>query len=362
MNSKGAILLSAIVAVMFSSSLSGAYAHTDQVIGDYRIEVGWDREPPVAGMDNAVTIMVTLATDQQKMDASEMDHSSMNMGDKKNEDTNHDEMEHDGMDHENTSYDNNNDSITFVESHDDMAHDSMEHDDVDQESVEHEHGKGVTGLASAMEVTITLNDKKTTLTMVEDENVPGRYLGEYTPASPGFPVVNFFAEINGNAYEVTFHPEKIEEGALIKSMSSDGMINVDVIATKPAQDQSMLLTVEFTDSNGDPIQHMNYAVVATQGEEEVLSESDEHAHHGVGSYTTTILGSSDPVDVQVTILGIGLPDEKASWTGPKDDTIPVHVTPEFGSVVMIVLGISILSLVAVMRKTSAFSSISSPSI
>jgi len=61
--------------------------------------------------------------------------------------------------------------------------------------------------------------------------------------------------------------------------------------------------------------------------------------------------SDDPVDVQVKILGIGLPDDQANWGGPKDDMIPIHVTPEFGSIAMVVLGVAIVSIVGFSAKS-----------
>jgi|GEM_PF-1773242 len=360
LNGKSMFLLSTLVAVMFAASFNGAYAHKSEVIGDYNFEIGWDREPPIIGMENSITLMVTVATDEQK-GASEMDHDSMSHNGDDNGDTahdDHDESGHDaGASHENMAFDTQHDgTIRFVVEHDEADHDGVTSDD------EHGHMGGVSGLASSLDMSVVLNDKKTDLTMIEDEHIAGLYHGKFTPMETGHPIVNFFGVIDGMEIEATFHPETVEEGALIKSMSSDGTINVDVIATKPSADQPMLLTVEFTDAGGEPVLHMNYALLATQGGTEVLTESEEHAHHGKASYSTEILSSDAPVDVQVKILGIGLPDEQASWTGPKDDTIPVHVTPEFGSIVMVMLGVAILSLVAVMRKSNAFPRFSSQTV
>lgn len=317
MNGKHLLLLVAVIASVYAVPLDSVYAHKSEVVGDYKLEIGWDREPPIIGMENAITVMITHASDEEKA-SSDKDHST------------HDEKsDHSG--HE----------------MDDSSHNKMDHS---------EHIGGISGLADSLDVSITLNGKKTILDMVEDEHVAGLYYGKFTPQEAGHPIVSFFAEIDGAPIETTLHPEKVENGALIKAISSDGTINVDVIATAPTQDQSMLIAIDFVDSNGK-VEHVNYALTAMQSGAIVLSEPEAHAHHGTATHSTTALKSGEPVDVQITILGIGLPDKKSEWTGPKDDVIPIHVTPEFGPITMIVMGIALLSLVGITGRTKLLSGI-----
>jgi predicted secreted protein with PEFG-CTERM motif len=63
------------------------------------------------------------------------------------------------------------------------------------------------------------------------------------------------------------------------------------------------------------------------------------------------LGSDKPVDVQVTLNGFGLPDEEAKWTGPKGEIVTLQVVPEFGTIAMMILVISIVSIIAITAKT-----------
>ncbi|MGI0011025.1 MAG: PEFG-CTERM sorting domain-containing protein, partial [Nitrosopumilaceae archaeon] len=84
---------------------------------------------------------------------------------------------------------------------------------------------------------------------------------------------------------------------------------------------------------------------------EVLSASGAHEHGGEGMHTTTALGSANPVDIQVTILGIGLPGEEPNWTGPIGDVVSLQVVPEFGTIAALVLAISIVSIIVVTAKT-----------
>ncbi|MGI0008480.1 MAG: PEFG-CTERM sorting domain-containing protein [Nitrosopumilaceae archaeon] len=142
-----------------------------------------------------------------------------------------------------------------------------------------------------------------------------------------------------------------EEETYANAMSSDGSVNVEIESSIPAADKEMSIHVTFTDADGNAIDHVNYAITAMQDETEVLSESDMHEHAGEGMHVTDALASDSPVDIQVTILGIGLPDEEANWTGPKGDVVSLQVVPEFGTIAALVLAISIVSIIAVTAKT-----------
>ena len=98
MKTKLAILL--VLAITISMA-GNAYAHKSEVVGDYKIEVGWKNEPPVAGIDNAVEVVVSQATDFEKSQSASEEHhhshndESMNMehGDSHNDESStHDEM------------------------------------------------------------------------------------------------------------------------------------------------------------------------------------------------------------------------------------------------------------------------------
>lgn len=57
---KSSLVLASVI--MIGMGLIGsAYAHKSQVIDSYKFEVGWDKEPPVAGKPNNVIAMVSKA-------------------------------------------------------------------------------------------------------------------------------------------------------------------------------------------------------------------------------------------------------------------------------------------------------------
>jgi len=142
-----------------------------------------------------------------------------------------------------------------------------------------------------------------------------------------------------------------EEETYVSGMSADGSVNVDIESSVPKGGEEMSIVVTFTDADGNAISHINYDLSATQDGTEVLSESDGHEHGGEGMHITDALSSDSPVDIQVTILGIGLPGEEATWTGPQGEVVSLQVVPEFGTIAALVLAISIVSIIAVTAKT-----------
>lgn len=142
-----------------------------------------------------------------------------------------------------------------------------------------------------------------------------------------------------------------EEETYVSAMSADGSVHIDIESSIPKTGEEMTIVVTFTDADGNMISHINYDLSATQDGSEVISESGMHEHGGEGMHVTDALSSDSPVDIQVTILGIGLPGEEATWTGPQGEVVSLQVVPEFGTIAALVLAISIVSIIAVTAKT-----------
>ena len=136
-------------------------------------------------------------------------------------------------------------------------------------------------------------------------------------------------------------------------MSSDGSVKVEISTSTPTSGEAMTINVEFTDAaTGNKIQHINYDISAMQGGTSVLEVMGAHEHAGSGKHMTSALGSADSVDVKVTINGIGLPTvDPSTWTGPKGDVVMFNVVPEFGTIAMMILGVAIVSIVAVTTRS-----------
>jgi predicted secreted protein with PEFG-CTERM motif len=76
-----------------------------------------------------------------------------------------------------------------------------------------------------------------------------------------------------------------------------------------------------------------------------------HQHEGTGKHMTSVLESDSPVDIQVTLNGFGLPNDESNWSGPKGEVVNLQVVPEFGTIAVMILGVAIISIIAVTAKS-----------
>ncbi len=138
--------------------------------------------------------------------------------------------------------------------------------------------------------------------------------------------------------------EMMHEGdASATGMLSDGTM-VSIWTSTPIAGEMMEISIEFDDA-----EHVNHDMMVTQNGEEVLNDEGAHHHDGKGVHTTAALSSSDPVDITITFQGYGVDDPK---TGPiGEEVVFSNVVPEFGTIVMMILAVAIISIVAVTSKS-----------
>jgi predicted secreted protein with PEFG-CTERM motif len=133
----------------------------------------------------------------------------------------------------------------------------------------------------------------------------------------------------------------------------DGELMVDITTSKAAKGEMMTVTVKITHMDGDAVEHVNYDVMATQDGKTILDDKGVHDHDGVMDHKTMALpkaaSDASPVDVKVTFKGFGLPGE--AMTGPVGEIATKKVVPEFGTIAMMILAVSIISIIAVTAKT-----------
>ena len=134
------------------------------------------------------------------------------------------------------------------------------------------------------------------------------------------------------------------------------------IVTNDAQKGSPLtIEVEFLESDGFVINHVNYDIIASQNGKVILADNGAHRHlFKYPVHTTDVLEfdpKTHPVDIDVTFQGIGhfvgsLTEESILGVyGPIGQTSTFQVVPEFGVVVSLVLIVSIIAVIALSAKT-----------
>jgi len=142
------------------------------------------------------------------------------------------------------------------------------------------------------------------------------------------------------------------EETTVTGMSSDGKVRVEITSSNPSANEPMSIDLKFRDSGGGGLkQHANYDIVAIQNDKEILSFMGAHEHEGNGMHSTAPLTSDDAVDIQVTLLGFGLPDDEANWTGSTGEILYFNVVPEFGAIAVMILAVTIMSIIIVSAKS-----------
>jgi predicted secreted protein with PEFG-CTERM motif len=132
------------------------------------------------------------------------------------------------------------------------------------------------------------------------------------------------------------------------------------------------LGIGFKNTNGNFVMHQNYAIIVTQDNNTVLSNSAGHTNTGIDTQITSVLSSANPLGITVTLNGVGLSGtDPSTWTGPKGEVLRFgqvapdssagsinatsnsanNTVPEFGSIASAILGIAIISIIAISART-----------
>jgi len=162
-----------------------------------------------------------------------------------------------------------------------------------------------------------------------------------------------FDEAGTFPYFCMIHPWMV--GIVIVQAEGAGgeelMVSIETIPGSAGE--TMDVTVTITNMDGSSVEHVNYNVMATQGTETVLDDTEVHDHDGVMTHTTMALpmaaSDDNPVDVSVEFLGFGI---DKPFTGPIGYMEEAQVVPEFGTTIaMMILGVAIVSIIALSAKS-----------
>ena len=135
----------------------------------------------------------------------------------------------------------------------------------------------------------------------------------------------------------------------------------NIVTSDGTKGSPLIVEVEFMESDGFVINHVNYDIKISQNEQVIFAEEDAHRHlFKYPVHTTAPLEydpKSYPVDIDVTFQGIGHfigslnEDAILGVHGPVGQTSTFQVVPEFGVVASLVLVISIVAVIGFSAKT-----------
>tara|TARA_Y100000996_G_scaffold18825_1_gene13921 strand:+ start:873 stop:1811 length:939 start_codon:yes stop_codon:yes gene_type:complete len=134
----------------------------------------------------------------------------------------------------------------------------------------------------------------------------------------------------------------------------------NIVTSDAEKGTPLTIEVEFIESDGFIINHVNYDIVASQNGKTILADNGAHRHlFKYPVHTTDVLEfdpKTHPVNIDVTFQGIGhfvgsLTEESILGVyGPIGTTSTFQVVPEFGVVVSLVLVVSIVAVIALSTK------------
>ena len=208
------------------------------------------------------------------------------------------------------------------------------------------------------EVSINVGD---TVTWVNDDTAAHTATGGNAVDGPSG-VFDSSLVLAGSSFSFTFEEAGTYEyfcmvhpwmaGFVIVS-AGGGELMVSIETTPGNAGETMDVTVTITNMDGSSVEHVNYNLMATQGTETILDDTEVHDHDGVMTHTTMALSMAasdeNPVDVSVEFLGFGI---DKPFTGPIGYMEEAQVVPEFGTTIaMMILGVAIVSIIALSAKS-----------
>jgi len=144
----------------------------------------------------------------------------------------------------------------------------------------------------------------------------------------------------------------MEDEAMIEDeamMEDESLVKIETGVGNANEPLEITVTIGDSDGTTQDV-HANFNIKAIQGDDVVLDETI-HSMSGMEVLTTSALplDASDemPVNVNVEFLGYGVGDD---LTGTPEAG-NIQVVPEFGTIAMMVLGVGIISIIALSAKS-----------
>ena len=161
-----------------------------------------------------------------------------------------------------------------------------------------------------IEPRITIEDKPTVCTM------------DYTPVCgvDGTTYGNL-CMLNASDVKLDYNGECIVPPVETKPIS----VNSDIMPKITTVGDALFIEVEFRDDDGNIVDHVNYDITAIQDAETILSDPSSHRHPGKHPVHETTPLSASPVEIKVTVQGLGHGDD---ITEPKEIESSMTFVPE----------------------------------
>ncbi|MDX1373475.1 MAG: hypothetical protein R3321_13460, partial [Nitrososphaeraceae archaeon] len=150
-------------------------------------------------------------------------------------------------------------------------------------------------------------------------------------------------------------PAENKDQTLIRGTTPDGKIIVQIISSIPKINQSIEINLSFINVTSGLVSNVNYGIEVTQNNQVILQNKNIYSEKGLSTLITRPLTSDDPIEIFISINGIGLPNNQEEWSGPKGEMLTFTVVPEFGVMTIILFAITVsLMIIFTQNKIKNF--------
>lgn len=146
------------------------------------------------------------------------------------------------------------------------------------------------------------------------------------------------------------NPAENKDQTLLQGTIKDGEMNVQIISSTPKKNQTMEFNLAFLDKYNKLVPNVNYGINVTQKGDKILEKNDIYSEKGLSTLITRPLNSEEPVMIKVQVNRIGLEEQSENFLNSNEDVIEFTVVPEFDSISIIILGITISMTILMKTK------------
>ena len=145
-------------------------------------------------------------------------------------------------------------------------------------------------------------------------------------------------------------PAENKDQTLLQGTVEDGEMIIQIISSSPRINEAMEINLSFIDQSSRLVSNVNYAIEITQQDQLILENNNIYSEKGLSTLITRPLNSEEPVSIIITINGIGSSENQEEWVGPQGEMVMFTVVPEFGTMSIILLAITIMIMVTLSSK------------
>jgi hypothetical protein len=145
-------------------------------------------------------------------------------------------------------------------------------------------------------------------------------------------------------------PAENKDQTLLQGAVEDGELIVQIISSSPRINEAMEINLSFIDESNRLVSNVNYGIDIIQLDQQILENNSIYSEKGLSTLITRPLNSEEPVSIIVTVNGIGTSENQDEWTGPQGEIVMFTVVPEFGTMSIVLLAITITIMVFLNSK------------